>query len=225
MPSPVTMKAIGDWNNQMDIPLANALAASIELAGRNGRKAVAGAIVMMAQTARKLTAQSKQKRPVKSDQFGKYFEREKTGDLQRVYAFLWKRGGDKTNPWVQANNTFEDARVIKNRGLAKRSWMWGIRELNKAAANERKPIAGVTDLREIIGRECGMVLTNRLSYIMNAAPADVEAQAARSASNRIMATAAKAMERKYGMTIPRLAASRAKRAQKTLAQAYVEGGS
>jgi hypothetical protein len=223
MPSEVTMQAIGDWNKQMDIPLANALAATIELTGKQGRKAVVGAIVMMAQTARRLTKQSKAKRPVQSDKFGKFFERQIGGETQRVYAFAWKRG-DKSNPWVKANETFEDARVIKNRGLAKRSWMWGIRSLNSAAASGRPPIPGVTDLQEIIGRECGMVLTDRLSYIMAAAPADVQEQAARSASNRIMATAAKAMERKYGMTIPRLAASRAKRAQKTLAQAYTEGG-
>ena len=224
MPSAITMQAIGNWNERMDIPLANALAASIELTGRDGRNAVSAAIVLMAKTARALTKQSKQKRPVKVDENGRYFERIRSGESTRVYE-LWFLAGDKTKGVVRANATFEDASVIKNRGLAKRSWMWGVRSLNKAAAAERSPIPGVTDLQEIIGRECGMVITNRLSYMDAAAPSDIQDRAARSASNQIMAAAAKAMERKFGMTIPRLAAGRAKRAQKTLAQAYAEGGS
>jgi hypothetical protein len=224
MPRAVTMQAIGDWNKQMDVPLANALAASIELTGRQGRRAVVASMVMMAQTARKVTKQSKPNRKIQRDGNIKYFERERGGDSARVFEYWWKSAGVSDNPWVKGNASFEDARKIKNRGLAKRSWMWGIKDISNSAAIS-KPIPGVTDLQEFIGRECGMVLTNRLSYIRDAAPADVEDQAARAASNRIMAMAAKSMEKTYGVTVPRLAASRAKRAAKTLAQAYAEGGS
>ena len=215
-PSATTVKMVGDWSKQMDVPIGNALEATVELTGRDGRKAVEMAMVYMARSAKSATKQAKKNRKVlKGERGAKYVEKHyKDGSIKRLYenGFPDSRG-----------RTWEQAKEITSRGLAKRSWMWGIAGL-RGGKDVGKPIAGVNTMAEFLSpTKCGLIMTNRLSYILKAAPAGVAELAAQKASNQIMAQAAKKMERKFGVEIPRLAASRAKRPKKKLEREFKNG--
>jgi len=193
MVSALTIKAVDDWDKQMNVPLASALNATIELTGRNGREACKMAMIYMARSARSATRQSPVRRRVERDRYGEYMGIERKGQVRKLHRWRVEQdGGD-----------FKAARRIRNRGLAKRSWMWGLRGLNDADAGNAIP--GVAETVEHVTDEsCGFILTNRLGYIMDAAPADIERRAANAASNQIMAQAAKRMERDHGVVIARL---------------------
>jgi len=197
----------------MAIPIENAIAASIEISGRTGRQACERGMILMAQSARAATKQAKKSRKIERDGKRKYFTRQNaTGAAKKSYR--WRYDSDES---------FNRARMTPNRGLAKRSWMWGLKDLRRHP-KIGKPIPGVAELDEVLKpRECGFVMTNRLKYITKAAPANVQEIAAMKASNKIMAQSAKALERRFGVVVPRLAASRNKRRRKTLPQAYAAG--
>jgi hypothetical protein len=206
-----TLKTVGDWNAQIDIPLNNALAASIDLTGRSGKAACEHAMILMAKSSRTATKQSPKKRPL-----------QKEGRKTFITLYNSKSQYKKFYRFGKDDEDFKRARFIRNRGIAKRSWMWGVGKLLKA--NPFKPIPGVATLDEMLSSSgCGLILTNRLKYINSAAPAGLEEMVARKASDQIMAQAAKKMEKMFGVTIPRLAASRAKRRVKTLPEAYKQG--
>jgi hypothetical protein len=213
----------------MDVPIANAIAASIELTGRSGKQEVTRAMILMARSARAATKQSAKKRKVKKDQYGEYIE--PLGEYSQKKIYKWQVGPNRrqseseTRPNVLQFKTWEDVQTIRNRGLAKRSWFWGLEGLNKAPAAERKPIPGTVELQEFLSSSgCGLVLTNRLGYIFEAAPRNVAEIAAQKASTQIMRSAAKTLERKFGVTVPRLAASKTKARQKTLPEVWQQGG-
>ena len=212
MASSITMKAVGDWSQQMAVPMETALAASIEMTGRSGREAAKRAIIMMAKSARAMTPQAKKNRKIKKDRGGKYVENvRKNGEIQKLYQWMFnpERGREI--------GTWENAKLIGGRGLAKRSWMWGIKNLVKQPT---KPIPGVASLAEFIGNTLsGFILTNRLGYIAKIMPGGYQQTAANKASNQIMAQVAKKMEKKMSIEVPRLAAGRAKKARK-LADAW-----
>jgi len=215
-PSAVTAKMVGDWSKQMAVPLGNALQATTELTGKDGRKAVEQAMVYMARSAKAATKQAKKNRKVlKGDRGVKYVEKiYKDGKIKRLYeaGFPDSRG-----------RTWATAKEITSRGLAKRSWMWGVAGL-RGGKVKGHAIAGVNTMAEFLSpTKVGLIMTNKLNYILKAAPAGVAEIAAQKASNQIMAQAAKKMERKFSVEIPRLAASRAKKAKKRLERAFKDG--
>ena len=211
----ISIKALDDWNKRLDVPLSNAMAASIEIVGGTGRKACEKALVYMAMSAARarnnLTQAAKKNRPTLEDKHGKYVERYRyDGKIAKDYKWSVERAG---------NRTWDQAREIVNRGLARRSWMWGIADFHKQAKG--KPIYGVADVAEIVAKnECGLILTNRLGYIQSAIVPNLEQQVATMASNSIMAQSAREIEKLFGLEIPRAAASRAKKAQARLDQAF-----
>lgn len=102
-------------------------------------------------------------------------------------------------------------RIIRRSGLAKQSWMWGLKGFHKGA------IQGVTDVTPFTAKNlCGIVLTNRLRYLPSITPANLQERVAKAASNSIMAQVAREVERKMGVQVSRLAESRIERAQRRL---------
>jgi hypothetical protein len=254
-----TLKTVGDWNAQIDIPLNNALAASIDLTGRSGRDACQHAMILMAKSAAVLTKQSKALRPIvrnpddgwktdgrkapwgvmkySGDQDPKFVPIFRTGEYGRVrfidkktYEITYINSGtgevfSRTQYEQQPGLSIktDKRRKIPRHGLAKKSWMWGLSGLPKHPRIE-DPIPGVAQLNEYLsGNSCGLILTNKLRYINKATPSGLEETVARKASNQIMAQAAKRLEDRFGVMVPRLAASKARRKQKTLPEAYKQG--
>lgn len=211
-----TFKAVGDWSAQMDVPISNALAAIVDMTGRSGRQACGMAMVYMARSARAMTPQSKRKRKTGSDRYGEYVVIDRTqssGNSYKLHSWHETFGGFRY--------AFEAAKYIRNRGLAKRSWFWGLKGLRQSEDDGSAPIPNVVTLAEVLSRDgAGYILTNRLSYITKITPADLSDQVARKASNQIMAQAAKGLERRMGVEVPRLAAQRQKRAERKLQQAW-----
>jgi hypothetical protein len=205
------LQTVGDWNRRVEVPLQSALAASIEITGRSGKEACNHAITLMARTASKMTPQSRKRRTIQTDEAG------------RQYVEVWtqaKRESSRmfkdmfSNPQLNLKKTWEEALLIGNSGLAKRSWMWGLKK-----ASGHRPIPGVVSRWEVRGeKECGVVVTNRLGYLVTIMEPGWEVKAATSATNAIMAQASKRLEREFGLEIPR-AASKSKSAT-TLSEAW-----
>lgn len=64
MGNAVTLQAVGNWSNRIEVPLANALNASVEMLGKTGFKACEQAIAYMAVSASKMTRVSPKTRKV-----------------------------------------------------------------------------------------------------------------------------------------------------------------
>lgn len=106
-------------------------------------------------------------------------------------------------------------RIIGRKGLAKRSWLWGMKSFHNGS------IPDVTAIDAIYGDLlCGLVLTNKLRYIEHVIPAGYENVLSEKASNAIMAQTAKEFERRFSVEVPRLAASRTKKAERKLASEF-----
>ena len=210
----IVLTAVGDWNKQIDVPLANAMMAGIEICGRSGRQACEMAMIYMARAARRRTKQAAARRKIKTGRT--------KNNVSYKYVECWGGGRDvpvrvpdfTVRPKNElADYSWEDAvKNIAGRGLAKRSWFWSIRKLR-----DGKPIPRATSLYQIATpKVCGLILANRLNYIRAVTPPGVEGMAAAAASNQIMAQVAKKMEREFGIKSPRLAAKKTKAATKTL---------
>ncbi len=193
------LKLKGNWKVQVDTLLKDALTASTEIVGRNGAEATRHAIILMAQSAKKMTPQSKKNRKL---QYAK-----------NRRPFLWrydKRGGKhrkylprrKDDPGLYASELAK-WRVIRGRGIGKRSWMWGLKGLKGAPKGQKKkPISGVAHLRRILGAKAsGFILTNELSYILKVMPAGWQASVVRKAANRILAQAKLKIEKQWKKTL------------------------
>lgn len=217
-----TLRPIGNWKLQVERPLQNALNLSTTIMGRSGEQACKHAIILMSQSARKLTKKARKNRPVMRDQdvSGKnqYYELFKQGRAQPVkrYRFQFTGEGGK-----QFSGDFKAAREIKVRGLAKRSWGWGLKKLNSmgrtrskprqsisnnaGAGKTRKPISGTVSVTKISTRQTGgYIVDNKLDYIQSALPSGWEAEVVRRAGNRIMKQAARRMERDAARGIERM---------------------
>jgi len=205
-----TLQAVGNWSDKVAVPITTAMDASVQMFGSSGRDACLRAIIYMAKSAKAMTPQAKKNRKVHRDEHGRYVELVRAGKTSKVYD--WMTGPNK--PY----KTWDAAKRIWRRGLAKRSWMWGLKGLTK---NTGKPIHGVGTLRELITEsESGFVLTNRLRYITAIMPSGFEQVAALKASNRIMAQVAKKVEREFSVQVPRLAAQRRRRTVRRLTKAW-----
>jgi hypothetical protein len=209
------MYTVEDWNKGLEIPLASALAMSIEITGMAGRNACKRAIILMAESARKMTKIApKNRKVVKNPEFEHLLTRKQYREMGIVagkpihpmHAKYFKYTATKQRPnkspyQLYANNP-EEIKRIKNRGLAKKSWFWGLNSFGKKSEDE---IPGVSELHEMIGKDtCGFILDNKLSYVIKAMPGGWEQMVQKKASDQIMATAAKTLERKLGVHYERL---------------------
>ncbi|MFH1603761.1 MAG: hypothetical protein ABIH03_07625, partial [Pseudomonadota bacterium] len=106
--------------------------------------------------------------------------------------------------------TFEGAREIRGRGLAKRSWMWGLSAIKgdvagyRGAGAARKPLLGVARAYTVgRGDVQGYVLENHLSYMLKIIPPGYEAICARKATNLIMKRAEMKMVKDFERSVGR----------------------
>ena len=197
MASPASLQIIGDWRKEIGVPLRDALAVSIDVIGKSGEEACRQAVIFMAQAAaspsNNITPRAKRNREIKVDvklHGAKYVDIYKKGqsDPVRFYQFQAKRISD--DAWT-------NARKIGNAGLARRSWMWGLKKLDSSKVTSR-PISGIARTFAIRGKQaCGYILQNSLSYLVKILPAGWEAIVERSAGNRIMAMARNKLERQW----------------------------
>ena len=104
----VTLKAVGDWNQRLHIPLSNAMTATMEMFGLTGYQACEKAIAHMAHSASAATKQSAKLRPIVANpafkgvggsdmkrdkrraRFGVYRWNQKTG--QKYFQPIYKGG-------------------------------------------------------------------------------------------------------------------------------------
>lgn len=215
-----SIKAVGDWSNKMEIPLSNAIAATAALTGRSGRQACEQSMILMARSARARTDQAKKKRRVE------------TGARKSKYVDIYRQRKEDPRRFYKASADdamWERVRTIKERGLAKRSWFWGLSGLRRAPQATGKKIAGVAELHEFLSRDSnGLILTNKLKYMSDVTPSGLARIVAAKASTQIMGTAARAMERKFSVEVPRLAARRkvkaTQRAERAMKKAWKASG-
>ncbi len=266
MSEAIALKTVGDWSKRIEIPLANALSASVEILGISGFEACQKAIVYMAKSASKETPKSPEFRKVVHNpglmkQNGRR-RRRKSGEAKFGF-YTYPNGVETFNPIygtqlppymvrfasattgkpliknmitgkVKRDTTkqidgietaksaakFDGRLRIRNRGLAQRSWLWGIKGLSQNA------ISGVTDIQQIKPKlsfgssQTGLVLTDRIKYLTKIIPSTLIDSVSRKASESIMDQVAKRVEKKLGVEVPRLAARRAAIAEKKLDKVF-----
>lgn len=269
MPSALTLSTVGDWYQELDTALSNALSASTEMLGKTGYKACEQAIVYMAKSAGTLTKVAPKLRPLVSNpNFKGKGGTAARRDMRKARYGVWKydragrryfspiyRGGEfgaavkylsKTEVLVKVGSKstrvtralnraarfagsskrfgtvgvwqkfpagsgeFEvrglaqhPARVIRNRGLARRSWMWGLKGFQAGR------IPNVTDVKPIISAiQCGLVLTDRVRYLSKITPSNLVDEVSRRATNSIMYQVARKVEAEFSTSVPLRASAR-----------------
>ena len=200
----VSLKTIGKWDKQIGVPLRDALAVSMDITGRTGEQACQHAIILMAQSARSLTPQAKKRRRVhRTKKKGEYILFDKPGKRQMEIR-KWMFDYLERSYIKHRFKSWDQAQQIKSRGLAKRSWMWGLKGLS--AKPTGKAIPGVGTLAAIkLPNLNGYVLSNRLDYITKVMPSGWEHEVARRAGNKVMAQARNKLQNKWrkAMNMPR----------------------
>lgn len=193
----VSLEIIGNWTKEAGVTMAQALSVSMDVTGDSGEKACRKALWFMGQAAGKIAGRTarKKKRSIQRDEHGKFVD---------VYV-QGKRDHYKLYPWMFENEggilpgLWENAKKIGNKGLAKRSWMWGLNRFKKSGGKSSgAPIPGTSRVSTIRGTNInGYIKDNKLSYILKAMGPGWERKVEVSAGNRIMAQARNKLEAKW----------------------------
>jgi hypothetical protein len=206
-----TIKAVGEWDKQVGVPLQTALRVIIENTKKTGEQAVANCIVMMAQAARKMTPKAKANRKVlKGGASGKldYIEvyQQGVGGAPGKLGKVWKyQFSPRASANFRLNGTWEQAKRVENSGMAQRSWFWGLRGLPGAPMTGRpyKGVAKLLTLRGTGDMVTGMIRENRIAFMTRILPPGYEAQIVRSVGNKVMGQYAKKIEREAARDLER----------------------
>lgn len=192
-----TLVQVGDWQRIVKDALAESLAYSVEICGRTGEEACRHAMILMAQSAGKMTRRDRRTtRPVLRDGNLPYVEiyNQESPDPRKLYKWHAEQ--------YIGPDAWTNARKIGNLGLAKRSWLWGLGRLG--AGNVGAAIPGTSSVATIKGENLvGYVKQNRLSYINKIMPAGWEGMVAALAGNKIMKQAAIKLERNWRSALGR----------------------
>ena len=221
----VGLKILGNWRKEVGVPLGDALAVSMDVMLRNGKEACKHAMILMAQSARALTKKAKANRPIKTNNAGaEYVEIYRQGERPfRRYKFQY----DTDDPKWKAEGTWKDAKRIpeRRRGLAKRSWMWGLAKL-KPGMHTGWAIPGLSKVWAITGTQwSGYIKENRLPYVQKIMGPGWEAKVTTTAGNKIMAQARNKIESKWRreMGLPRRGRKEAAQDSAFLARYFLKG--
>jgi hypothetical protein len=200
-----TLTVLGDWPQEINSTLQKALAASMFMCGRTGEEACKHALILMAQSASKMTPKAPARRPVETNsQFRHLLRKNENGSTYKEarqagrymgYYFKWTamRLNQQPNPDVPLfGNTRNSVAMIakSRRGLAQRSWFWG---LGQVGGFEGKPLAGAYRMFTINsgdGKTVGYGKEDRLGYIAKIMPSGWNQSVAQLAGNKIMKMAA-----------------------------------
>lgn len=197
MASDFSIRAVNDWRREVHTDLNRALRVSMDVWHKDAENACKRMLILMAQSARALTPQAKMRRRVERDKSGQYVEVLRQG---RESAKRYKWQYDRED----SRGTWEGAQQIRNRGLARRSWLWGLQRAG-AKGSERKPIPGTSLVDRIRkGRlTVGWFKENRLKYIEKIMPAGWLQTVERKAVNRVMKQAETKMVREFERRVGR----------------------
>lgn len=205
MPSAVTLQTVGDWQRGVATTMQQAVAVSADVSGRTGEEACKHCIILMAQSARADARKSQLRRQVLYDMRlhgAEYVEVWNQGKREPSRLYRW-RFSDAASAKDRIPGTWNDAKKIGNRGLAGRSWMWGLRSLGKSAGAGRA-IPNVAHVFPIKSEtSAGYILTNRLSYIDKAMAPGWEARVSTAATNKLMKQSAMRIERQWEARVRR----------------------
>lgn len=220
-----TLKAIGDWEKGMEIPLATALSASMSVLNRTAEGSCRGLLNMMAQSASKLTRVAPARRQVienpkfehvlRKDQYKK--ARSSGKDMAKYFRYSATRPNGK----VLLANKKADISKIGRRGLAKKSWGWRFRAGNRGYPLSSAPAGVLVDSGDFSkvyklnsrsaaeggradqGMTVGFELVNNLKYINEAMPGGWQQQVERSAINRLMGTIRNRLQSQFAQSMRR----------------------
>lgn len=180
----------------------------MDVTGRTGEEACRHALILMAQSASRMTKAARKNRKVQRDEHGSYVENFRYVESGRVSS-----RGQKLYKWMfQDQNeggseaiipgTWENAKRIGHRGMAKRSWMWGLGRLGRK--RQAREFRQGYKLSVIRGKDhSGYIYANHLSYVEKAMPAGWESAVKRLAGNKIMAQARKRLEGQWKRAVER----------------------
>jgi len=198
MPQEFTIRAVNDWRGEMRTDLSRALRVSMDVWNRDGEQATKHMLIVMAQSARASTPQAKKRRKVLRDERGQYVEIYRNGEARKTYRWMF----EGSSP--MRRGTWEGVRNIPSRGLAKRSWMWGLSRVG-GKGDKRKPIAGTSVVAQLRRgrRAVGWQKTNRLGYIDDIMPSGYQRIAESKAVNKVMKQAETRMVRAYERKVGR----------------------
>jgi len=177
----------------------------------------------MAQSASAMAKKAPARRPILKDGAGfEYINTYKKGQKQPIPLHKFKFEQSKNNAaWQKKwniNGTWAQARKIKNRGLAKRSWLWGLRKLGGAEGG-KGAIPGTSRVYSIVDKnQFDFVKEDRLHYIWEAMPKGWQAEVRMRAGNKIMAQAANKIERDWTRTMGNSGALGARRTFESFAK-------
>lgn len=211
MASAFTIRAVNDWRAAVHTDFATAQRVSMDVWRRSATEATKHLLILMAQSARALTKQSPKRRKVMRDEHGEYVERWKNGIMRKDYRWMHsdarraEQAQKQIATWGRvkkslAIGSWEDAQTIRNRGLAKRSWMWGFGK-GKILDNVTV-VSNIRSGNKVIGYE----LRNRLSYIDRIMPSGYQQQAEQKAISKLMKQAEMKMVREFERAIGRRSA-------------------
>ena len=192
-----TLTALGDWRGKVNVTMQRALGVSIDVMGRTGEEACKHALILMAQSAAVITTRAKAKRPVLRDVAkDQYVQAYVQGRTEPVEIYKFQFGEEAKRRGYGIPGTWENAKKIGNRGLAKRSWRWGLAQFGLAGASRAIPGASqVFNVRG--GNSFGYGKTNALSYIIKTLPASWANEVSARAANKIMGQAAQRIKRQF----------------------------
>jgi hypothetical protein len=208
----------GNWEGKMADRLENILARSVQITGKTGEQTLQRAMITMSKTlagagsgsTEALTPIAPARRLVEPNPRFAHLLRKKQYKAQMIknpslrYRYFkfrsWKltqesRGMRElfSNYLTRPPAKQRDIGKIGNRGLARRSWMWGLGAFGVSTA--RAGIPGVATLAGVVeGRMAGYVKENRLAYVEGILPGGWEKEAERRAGAIIMHTDARRLE-------------------------------
>lgn len=213
MASNVSLTPAGDWAGDMRRFLQQALHVSMEVCSRTGEEACRHALILMTQSARALTRIAPKRRPVlENGRFkhllrkGQYKAWAMAGHDMSYYYRYHAFALDQTAAGMHeifANDKDRIARIGR-RGLAKRSWMWGLSRLGLSGESRAIPGASAVYTYRKGQSIVGYAKEDRLSYIEKAMPAGWEPTVVARAGNKIMAQAALKLEGRWRSAMSRL---------------------
>jgi hypothetical protein len=203
MASEFTIRAINDWRAVHGTSLRNALRVSMDVFGRTAEEACKHAMILMAQSAAKLSKQAPANRPI--EKFGTFdfvWTYPKKSTPKRLFKWEFSEQARKMGHGLEGS--WQQARRIAHRGLARRSWTWGQSRLGVKANRPMRGVVTLFDAGRKSNTHVGLILTNRLSYISKVTPPNLDATVSQRATSRIMKHAEAKMVRAYKQEVGKL---------------------
>ena len=185
MSQATAMRATADFREGIRVPLEDALHASVHILGRSGLEACKHAVILMAQSARKITKQAKKNRKVERGANGRdYIEVFRQSPKEALTIWLPEK---ERKPTTYANMVAY-FKPIKRAGLAKSSWFWGGAGRSTGGDVPQSDVKEKTTSFGLLPDGSGWELVNKLAYIThpNVLPSGWEADVSQKAANRIM---------------------------------------